>query len=312
MNTKVFCIIVLMVACVNGMFAQAEFESQTQDSLPDIEVMRRAEKPTPKQDNLEEVALLLHKFHEYAQAENKLDASEINLLVPCQGKGWFGRHFNITQQVGLSISAGADKNEDIDDMGDYANNIDNDKQDHGSNLGFDVEYSRTYQPGKLIGDSLKLNRFGLAYSWGMLVSVDKQEKYGETSDILLKLGIETGKGHTMAVGADFLFGTGTSAVTLVFDRTTYGQTDSQTDSDYDYSMYDYDTRWCLKYGFQFWLKSKLLHTGIKNTDIKLFVRCVYSVDPTNDSDFLVGNKQTGYYLWSPESWCIGLKFSYEF
>ena len=312
MKTKKFFIMLAMMVWVNGMFAQTENEIESQDSTeaPSAPEVEQQAPETPKTDNFEELVKLLREFNSQAIAEQQLDKQDYSKMYkPVQGKSWLSRHFDITQQISVSMSAGSDKDEDPDDEHDldnYADDIKSGNTDdsHSTNVGFHAEYTRSYQWGTLEGDSLRLNRFGGAISFGLLFSADKQEKYGTTWDALAKIGIEMGKGHIMGVGLDFLFGVGTSAVASVFE-------DMGPDGN---DLYGYDTHFGKKWGFRPWIRTGLLHTSIKNTDVRLFFEYVYSPDPTDDRDFIdpENGKSIGYYLWSPESIRIGLVFCYEF
>ena len=313
-----------MMVCVSGMHAQtddpevnavASSSQIVEDSLvieaPDADAETPAAKPKHKKvaqtrDNMEELKALLREFNKNALAESQLEQPDYdNMYVPIHGRTKFTRRNYITQRLEISILGGSDKAEDPDDsdMSEYRDDVKTGDTDdnHSFNMGLNVGYSLVFVPGHIEGDQLKLNSFGFGYTLGFIASIDKQDKYGATCDLLAKIGLETGNGHAMGIGVDFLVGTGNSAVTLVFDGGEYGE---------DYN--DYDTRWCLKYGFQLWVRSNLLHANIKNADIRLFTRYVTSKDPTDDNDFVVEGQELGYYLWSPDSWQFGLTFCYNF
>lgn len=311
---KIFLFIMLSImVCVSGMHAQTpQIETELPDSL--VTEAADAEKATvtppykktmQTRDNMEELKALLREFNKNALAEEQLEQPDYNnMYVPIKGRTKFTRRQSISQRLEISALGGMDNDEDPGGsygMEDYREDIKNgDKDDsHSFNIGLNIGYSLVFVPGHIEGNRLKLNSFGWGYSLGFIASVDKQDKYGTTCDLLTKIGMETGNGHAMGIGLDFLFGSGISAATICFDNN-------------DIDMTDYDTRWCWKYGFQLWVRSNMLHANIKNADIRLFARYVFSIDPTNDDDFIVDGKEYGYYLWSPDSWQFGLTFCYNF
>lgn len=300
-----FYIVLCMMVCVNGMFAQTSESNVDQDTTEVSPPAHPEVEPADSNNDMKELIHLLRAFHENALAEQQLAKPDYTKqYVPAYGKGFWRKH-QITQRLEISILGGADDQEDPDDNQDYADDLrsgDESNDTHGTHFGFNVGYSLVFVPGKLEGDQLRLNRFGFGYSLGFIASVDHQDKYNTTCDILSKIGIEAGNHHAMGIGVDFLIGTGTSAVTAVFEEMGANGND----------LYGYDTEWCLKYGFQLWVRSNLLHANIKNTDVRLFARYVHSKDPTNDNDFVVEGKELGYYLWSPDSWQFGLTFCYDF
>jgi len=336
MKKKILFIMLGIMVCVNGMYAQTSDEpkintvapqvSEDEDSLvaeaprfdaddePEADDAPKARTAKPKhkkvaqtRDNMEELKELLREFNKNALAESQQEQPDYdNMYVPIKGRTKFTRRNYITQRLEISVLGGSDKAEDPEDdgggMADYKDDVKSGDTDdpHSFNMGLNVGYSLVFVPGHIEGDRLKLNRFGFAYSLGFIASVDKQDKYGATCDLLTKIGVETGNGHAMGIGADLLVGSGTSPVTMCFDLGEDGE------------FTDYDTRWCLKYGFQLWVRSNLLHANIKNTDIRLFARYVTSIDPTDDNDFIIDGRDCGYYMWSPDSWQFGLTFCYNF
>ena len=296
----------IMMVWVNGMFAQTNVEFQelndTTEVAPDNPEVEPQSQPATGNTDMEEIKALLQKFNESALAEQqlkKLDYSRI--YKPLYGKR---DRFYKFQQLEISILAGTDKKEDEDhqDEMDEAKKGNDINPGKSVNTGFNVSWSMGFIPGKIEGDSLHLNRFGFGYSLGVLAAMDSQEKYGTTFDLMAKIGVETGYGHAMGAGADLLFGTGKSAVTMEVPLTA------------DYIYTEHDTEWCFKYGFQLWIRTSLLHANIKNTNVRFFVRYVYSKDPTDDADldFNDDGFLSGYYIWNPESWQVGLTFCYEF
>lgn len=321
------------MVCVSGMLAQTTDEPEvaysevSEDTLvteaprfdaddePEADDTPKAratklkhKKVAQTRDNMEELKDLLREFNKNALAESQLEQPDYdNMYVPVKGRTKFTRRNYITQRLEFSVLGGSDKAEDPDDaegMDEYKNDVksgDTD-DDHSFNMGFNLCYSMVFVPGHIEKDRLKLNRLGFAYSLGFIASVDKQDKYGTTCDLLGKVGIETGNGHAMGVGVDFLFGTGTSPVTMCFDL---GQ-------DGGGKFTDYDTRWCPKVGFRLFARGNLLRTNLKGTNLKFFVQYINSMDPTDDNDFVIDGNDYGYYLWSPDSWQFGLAWEYYF
>jgi len=291
-----------MMVWVNGMFAQTESESQADTTFVEPEVEPQSQvQPTA---NLEDLKQLLLEFNSKALEEQQLEKPDYSKIYkPLFGRGFFRRH-HIAQRIEISVLGGTDKPEDSDDLQDFKNDAQSGNGDDGNsvNMGLNVGYSLVLVPGTIEEDQLRLNRFGFAYSLGFIASMDRQDKYGTTCDLLVKLGLETGNEHAMGIGIDGLFGTGSASVTTCVPFT----------ADYTYTEHGVD--WCLKYGFQIWVRSNLLHANIKNVDVRLFARYVYSKDPTNDQDldFNQDGVPSGYYVWNPESWQFGLTFCYEF
>ncbi len=209
--------------------------------------------------------------------------------------------FRVTQSAAFAILYGndddkqneADYNTPADgvDLGDVADNID-DKI--GSNLGANVEYSLTFIPGKISDGVFKDNPLGFAFSLGTVLSVDNSGEYF-TFDGLLKIGIETGYDHSMGVGLDFLFGTGKSPGFAYF--LDEGNTGSEP--------IPY-TEWCLKNGFQFWVRTGLIRQILPNSTTSLFVRYVYSMEPDE-----IESEDT-FLFWQEEALQIGLLVSFKF
>ena len=291
----------IMMVCVNGMFAQTENVATSTDSSAKGSV------------NIEKEDLM--------ELLKVLSEQEPQQMLPIQGRTKFTRRHHIFQRLEISAMGGSDQQEDLD-MDDHSDQLENGQNSDPNqvHLGLNFGYSLGFIPGRIVDDKLRLNSFGFGYSFGFIAAVDSQEKFGATCDFLAKLGVETGYNHAFGIGIDALIGGGTSAVTMAFDASDDASTDAinapdapdAPDASYSQPMTDYDTRWCLKYGFQISLRSNLLHANIKNTDVRIFARYIYSVDPTNDNDFMFDGKQIGYYVWSPDSWQIGLSFCHEF
>lgn len=253
-----------------------------------------------------------------ALAKKMLDENDVydplntRVSVPIQGKSRFARRHLIYQELGISTIAGKDKDMDSDDS-------DGDSKGSGSklsglpdlqnqlNFGLNVDYTLKFVPGTIKGDMLELNRMGFAYSLGLVAAFDHQDKYEVTCDFMGKFGVETGNNHPLGVGFDALVGTGKSSGSLYFiDDADDGKNDDDDDDDDDDDPIHY-TAWCFKFGGQFWVKTNLLTSGLKNTDILLFARFVYSVDPHNDK-----NDNNVISIWNEESWSFGVTLRYRF
>jgi len=236
------------------------------------------------------------------KSESASDPTQTKVLVPVQGKNRFSRKHLIYQELGISTLANKDKDGDdsdtdndskglsttdqeaVEDMSDMAEQI---------SLGFNVDYTLKFVPGTIQGEELELNRFGFAYSLGLLAAFDNHNSYGVTCDFMGKFGVETGNGHVMGVGLDGLVGVGKSSGSVYF-------LDGEDPVSY--------TDWCLKYGAQFWIKTNLLTTGLKNTDVLAFARFIYSKDPypeLQDMDDIIA-------VWNEESWTFGVTLRYRF
>lgn len=210
--------------------------------------------------------------------------------------------FRITQSVSLAILYGNDSDKENEtnyeapadgvNLGDVADNIDT---KIGANLGTNIEYSLKFIPGKLSNGIFHDNPFGFAFDFGLILAADKQSQYGFTFDGLLKVGIETGYDHSMGLGFDFLFGTGKSPGFIYFF-------DDATNSE----PIPY-TEWCLKNGFQFWVRSGLIKQLLPNSTTSIFVRYVYSQEPKDAI-----SDENVFLFWQEEALQIGLLINFKF
>ena len=214
------------------------------------------------------------------------------------------RRHKVEQRADVSFSSSKTNQEDDDVSG----NVDeiksgraDDEKGNIAGLSLDLGWTLALIPGRIERDQLRINSLGWGYSMGFLGSFTKHNDL-VTSSWMLKLGIETGNGHMLGTGADLLGGVGTNPVEEVYENMGEGGS--------DYTAMD--NRWCFKYGFQVWLRCNFLKTGIKGTDVRLFVRYIMAKDPTDDADFIVDNQSVGFYLWTPDQWKVGLCFSYTF
>lgn len=321
----------MMVVCVNGMFAQTENEISNENTsieadagddgvgaaddvsaTPNKTYLRRKMKKNSEHrfadsaTELEAMEVLWQKFSEYdAEAQNE---ERILTEVPVMGKTKFTRRHYITQRLEISVIGGTDikDGEGSSVKNDYDSPEDGDKSKPGFNWGLNFGYSLVFAPGRVEGNKLYLNRFGIAYSTGLIASFDKQDKYGTTCDFLLKLGIEAGHGHPMGIGFDLLVGTGKSAGEYNF---TLEDNEAAPNNNEPEEMNVPYTMWCFKYGAQLWLRSNLLRAKVKNTDVRLFARYVYSKNPENEDELF----RDGIFCdWHEEGWSFGMTFCYTF
>ena len=329
MKKKLLWTVVMMVVCVNGMFAQTENEISNGTSIEadagddgvgavdDVSTNKTLSPRKMKKNSAhrfsdsaterEAMEILWRKFSEYAaEAQNE----ERNLTeVPVFGKSKFTQRHYITQRLEISVIGGTDikDGEGSSVKNEYDSPEDEDKSEPGFNWGLNFGYSLVFAPGRVEGDKLYLNRFGIAYSTGLIASFDKQDKYGTSCDFLLKLGIEAGHGHPMGIGFDLLVGTGKSAgeynFTVEDDEAAPNNNSEPEEMNVPY------TKWCFKYGTQLWLRSNLLQAKVKNTDVRLFARYVYSKNPEDEDELL---KDEIFCDWHEESWSFGLTFCYTF
>jgi hypothetical protein len=319
---KKFVLAIFMAVCASGMHAQTKdvdtvninVEAPSEElsdstGATDSKSSKKAkiEKKTSK-DNLEEMASLLRQFNAIAMANQQEKTDYSKIYFPVEGKNKFMRRHHVVQQMALSLMGGGDNDSDEDDGSPVSNLSDEDysdqqeKYDGKPNFGFSVDLSFLFIPGVIEGDNLRINKFGAGYSLGLVAAFDKQEHYGVSCDFLLKLGAETGYAHKMGIGMDLLFGTGKSG------GMSYDVPDNLKDDDDIYA--ESYSSWCLKYGTQLWVRSSLLSSGINNTNVRLFIRYVYSKNPNPETERYEGG--TTINNWMEESWQVGLQLCYEF
>ena len=253
---------------------------------------------------LQQVSLLLSKLSDKMLEGEEDYPIDQKKSVPVVGNSRFAKSHYIYQTLEISTLAGKDKDDDESDA-DGLTGAGADGGNRGDvteglikelNMGMNIGYRMIFVPGKVNGDMLEINRFGFAYSVGLLAAFDSQNSYGITCDFMLKLGVETGNGHPLGIGIDGLWGGGKSTGTYYF-----------WDDD-DFEPYYY-TDWCYKYGMQVWLKTNLLTTSIKNTDILVFARYIRSLNPDDETDDdIIGILN----YWNEESWQFGVTLRYRF
>ena len=213
---------------------------------------------------------------------------------------WFA-----TQKIGFSILGGADGDADSErassplfnskELEDKQN--DNDSKFNG---GFSREYTLSFICGRMENGEIKLNPFGFAINSGLEVYFDRQDYYGVTCDLLAKVGVETGFGHKVGFGFDFLFGTGKScgAYYHLFNTDNDGFV---ADENIDGEPY---TAWCIKFGGQVYFRTGLLQSG-GGKDTHFFIRYVKSKNPNKMPD---AKSMATHSTWFEDSWHVGLTY----
>lgn len=256
---------------------------------------------------LQEVSALIAQLKEMTlhndSLANALEMPE-NIYKPIRGKRKFTRRHYIYQTLDISPSISSDHDPDLPDYTSNGQEVDDNQLDSPTGLGLNFGYSLIFVPGKEEDGQLRLNRLGFAYSIGLLASFSRQEKYGTTCNFLLKSGIETGNCHPMGIGFDLLGGYGKST------GDTYLIILSSEDDDDDLAT-PY-TKWCWQYGAQIWLRSNLLSTAVKNSEMLIFARFVRSVNPDVDGVTIVNDQVAYDNYWKDESWSFGITLRYKF
>jgi len=304
MKKVVVSVMLVMAFCVHSMYAQNVDSDElvaTDVATDNISEDTISSQTSYKTDNFVEAEKIIKKFQELLEKNEA--AEEKTILVPVgKNKRWF-----ITQKIGMSLLGGSDNDEDdTATNGDNDNNSDTQGPGKKLNIGFNADYSVVFARGRLQEDGqVKINPLGFAFNVGLLAAFDKQDHYGMTCDLMIKLGIETGFRHKMGFGFDLLYGTGRSCGNFYYvgNFSEYGGQDVAVWS----APY---TAWCEKVGGQVWVRTGILHTGFdNNNDVRLFVRYVYSKDPNKKSEldeFRFGRE------WFEESWQIGLTYCHYF
>ena len=173
----------------------------------------------------------------------------------------------------------------------------------GFNYGMNFGYSLIFVPGYKQNDKLLLNRLGFAYSVGVICQFDNEKDYGITCDFLGKVGFETGFNKKIGVGVDFLGGGGkTNGYLFAFDP-------EDKNLDEEDLTYTY-TAWCGKVGTQLWIRLNFLTSSVKNFDVAVFTRFVYSFNPYGDIEYEMEAAGISNYF-KEESWQFGLTMSYR-
>ncbi len=176
-------------------------------------------------------------------------------------------------------------------------NIPEDIDDTG--LGLNFGYSLIFTPGHEENGQLRTNKFGFAYSLGMLASFTTSDRYGTTCDFMGKIGVETCHHRKMGIGFDFLLGYGKSPGNFFTFNNIVDDNEPLGVNPY--------TEWGLKYGGQLWLKTGLLGGSSSHTDVLLFARLIKAPEPSDIQEFSLNS----YNLWKAESWGFGVILRYR-
>ena len=164
------------------------------------------------------------------------------------------------------------------------------------NEGLSLDYTYGFVFGKTDENNLFTpNKFGFSLNTGLIFSFDKQNRYGTTFDLLFKFGLETGFNHPLGLAVDLLLGTGKSCGDFLYDITTDDGNTEDMEIPY--------TDWCFKKGFRISVRSNLLNTQLKNTDVRLFFQYIDSKNPYNDAEL---REISIYNKWQEQSWSFGL------
>ena len=292
-----------MMFALGFAYAQTNEEVDVQsDTLQTITPQMQADVDYPSEEkavtksDLLQLSALLSSVGQQMLKEDVSDPKESFFMI---GKT------KVIQTVEISTIAGKDRDTDTDEGNEALDEYDKGREggsrevpDVISNLNFgmNIGYSMIFVPGKVIDDLWKPNSFGFGYSTGLIASFDREDNSDVTCDFLFKFGVETGNGHALGIGVDLMLGTGKTAGTM-FDL----EQEELASAPY--------TAWCFKQGVQLWLKTNLLTTSIKNTDILAFARFVRSQNPYNDEELLKDNILN---LWKEESWQFGVTLRYRF
>lgn len=281
-NIMLFC----MIFAVGQAYAQ--------DSISFVQANETYAETRTNTNDLQQLIPLLSALSEKMSEGGEVP--EPKGTFPVIGKSKFAQHHHIYQTIEISTIVGKDKDRD-DDSDDVQDNKATDGTSTQTtdvisnlNLGMNIGYRLLFVPGIVQGENLVVNRFGFAYSVGLIAAFDRQDDYDVTCDFLGKVGIETGNGHAIGMGVDYLIGTGKTAGTLFFEN--------------DPAPYPY-TMWCFKQGFQVWLNTNLLTTAMGDADILAFGRFVHSKNPLDDLELAEDGISN---FWLEESWQFGVTF----
>jgi hypothetical protein len=301
MKKKLF-LTITMVVWAYGMFAQTE---ETDVTLSVSQQEQEEGNAKPQQPEVD-YAKLVQAFHQYAIAAQNEEPYQAEPIKHVR-KDWISRHFHAHQRLEIAVTGGTDSSDEESSGLKQSYKNDDDEQEAVEGKGqFNSGLSSGYTFGLLFGNTDEKgmfipSKFGFSLNTGFIASFDRQKRYGTTFDYLLKLGIEAGYNHPLGIELDFLLGTGKSCGDYNFST----KDENGTIEDFEIPY----TKWCLKYGTQLSFRSNILRTQIKNTDIRLFVRYVYSKNPENEDELF---DQGIDCLWQEESWSFGLMLCYTF
>ncbi len=313
----------IMSFASNNLFAQSE-KTVTEQAIGAVseEASSELETNALATDDLESIATLLNNL--VSGKKQNILATDQEVRVPIPKHGKINGHY-VCQRLELSVLA--DKSETSKDKankllggvlegqsgssgsdGKILGGLDG-KTD-GLGVGANFGYSLVFVPGhKEEGsDEILLNRFGFAYSVGLISQFDHEKNSGVTCDFLGKFGVETGFNKAIGVGLDFLFGGGKTAQT-VLDFTYVNENDPRPED----LVVSSESIWCGKAGAQLWLRLNFLTASVNNFDTALFSRFVYSYRPYNNKSEL--NRMSTYNelpVWQHEAWSFGFAMTYFF
>lgn len=147
----------------------------------------------------------------------------------------------------------------------------------------------------MVGDSLRINKMGFAFSGGFLASVANSDRYGAICNILGKTGVEIGNQHLLGFGCDFLAGYGRLPGDLIFYE------EGEEIQDGDITPYN---QWSFIYGTQFWFKAGLvrIHKGV---DVITYVRLMKAAGSNGG---VYSSPQPHIERLHKNSWSVGVLF----
>ena len=162
-----------------------------------------------------------------------------------------------------------------------------------ASTGVGLEFGGTviFVPGRVQGDSLRVNNMGFAFNTGVLFSIINSDRYGGIYNIFGKAGVEIGNQHMFGFGCDFLAGTGR----LPGDIVLCDEDGAETDSTNPY------TKWAFVYGVQAWAKIGL-NQVLRGVDLLTYIRLMRAVD----SGEMFSSSQPHVEKFHNEGWSVGV------
>lgn len=265
-----------------------EIETTTPDSVASDPVVTSSQLNSA----LEEITTLIKGITE--NAENKQPSKDIYVNL---SKRKFLRNHNIYATLDISPTISTDKvaNEDKSLLFTKDNEEDTDATTWGLNFGG----SFIFVPGKVVGDSLRLNPFGFGYNLGFITSFAKSSRYGTVCDFLLKAGFELGNSHNFGMGCDVLWGYGKSVGDVYYFNDIVVDTEPAKVVPY--------TEWTWERGAQVWMRTSLLNQKLPNTEMLVFARLMISENPGFTSEV----SKVHCNVWKRETWTFGIIFRYK-
>ena len=159
--------------------------------------------------------------------------------------------------------------------------------------GVGLEFGGTivFVPGRIKGDSLRINDMGFAFSTGIFASIINSDRYGGIYNIFGKFGGEIGNQHMFGFGCDLLAGAGRLPGDVVFCEEGV-----ETDNTTSY------TKWAFVYGMQAWAKVQVL----KGMDLMTYIRMMRAVD----SGSISSSPHPKIEKFHSEWWSVGVLFRF--